>query len=719
MLLRTGKPCNPTLAGRTSLRGRLKRGLNLSREQSLADHGRHGASLPVSKTEMLLPQMATGGAPIPRSHERWRDGTLEPPLTHRRRLQRTRRTHRALRVLLVLLVLLAAVASAGVLLAPRLIASTCSLSSLRPISVGENSMVTAADGSLLGVIPSAAHRQPTAVWKMSRWLPAATIAIEDRRFWSHGALDYRAIARAAFTDAFSLRFAQGGSTLTQQLARSLYIGDAGHSWRGKVEQACLAMKLAGRMTKRQILAAYLNRVFYGNHAYGAEAAAETYFSRHARALTLPQAALIAGLPQAPSVYDPFVDPEAARRRRNAVLDAMLSTGAIDRQQHDWAASRPLGLQPGSLYQKLREPYFFSFVQRQLVEHYGRQAVRAGGLRVRTTIDPKLQELALNSIGGVLRTPSDPASALVAIDPSTGDVRVMAVYVPSHQRLQFNLATQGRRQAGSAFKPFTLAAALEHGLTLDDGFSGPSTLTVTDPECQGRNATDWTVHNYADESAGWMSLRDATAHSVNTIYAQVVTKIGPGAVVRMAHRMGIDSRLRPVCSITLGTQAVSPLEMTVAYATLAARGLRHEPQSLERVVGPRGGYLPLPPNRPRLALDPTMADTVTSALETVVERGTGTAASIGRPVAGKTGTAEDYVDAWFCGYVPQLAACVWVGYPHREVPLHDVEGVPDVFGGSLPAEIWHRFMGSAVARLPVQNFVEPAGSTSSSAYASQR
>jgi penicillin-binding protein 1A len=655
--------------------------------------------------------MATGGAPIRRSHERGLDSTLQAPLTHRRRRRRKRRGHRVLAVLLALLVLSGGAATAGVLLVPRLIASTCSLNALRPISLGENSMVTASDGSLLGMIPSAAHRQPTAVWKMSRWLPAATIAIEDRRFWKHGALDYVAIARATVADVLSWRVAQGGSTLTQQLARALYIGDARHSWRGKVEQACLAMKLADRMSKREVLAAYLNRVFYGNHAYGAEAAAQTYFSRHARELTLPQAALLAGLPQAPSVYDPLQAPDAARDRRNAVLDAMLATEAISRKQHDWAVSTPLGLYPGSLYMRLREPYFFSFVQRQLVERYGRQAVRAGGLRFRTTIDPRLQALALNSIGGVLREPTDPASAVVAIDPSTGKVRVMAVYVPSHERLQFNLATQGRRQAGSSFKPFTLAAALEHGLSLHDGFSGPSSLTVDDPRCRGRDETDWTVHNYADESAGWMTLRDATVHSVNTIYAQVVTKIGPDAVVRMAHRLGIRSQLKPVCSITLGTQAVSPLEMTAAYATFAARGLRHSPQALDRVIGPRGHELPLPTNLPRRALGTTVSDTVTWALEKVVEDGTGTAAAIGRPVAGKTGTAEDYVDAWFCGYVPQLATCVWVGYPHREVPLHDIEGVPDVFGGSLPAEIWHRFMATAVADLPVEEFVPPSTSSS--------
>jgi penicillin-binding protein 1A len=609
-------------------------------------------------------------------------------------------------LVVVLLTLVAVLLLSAAWGAPRLLATTCSTRSLQPIALGENSFVTAGDGSLLGVIPSATNRQRTPLWQMSRWLPAATVAIEDRRFWRHGALDYRAIARSAVADLFAWRAAQGGSTLTQQLARDLYIGDASHSLRRKVEQACLAMKLSEHMSRREILAAYLNRTFYGNQAYGAEAAAETYFSRHARELTLPQAALIAGLPQAPSVYNPLRNPRAARERRNEVLLAMRDTRVITPDAYAWAVSTPLRLDRSDLYRTMREPYFFSFVQRQLVERYGRRTLRRGGLHVRTTIDPGLQALAGRSIAAVLRTRSDPSAALVAIDPRNGDIRTMAVYVPSGQRLQFNIATQGRRQAGSSFKPFTLAAALERGLTLDTGFEGPSEMTLDDPRCRGRDGSDWTVHNYADESEGWMSLREATAHSVNTIYAQVVSRIGPDAVARMAHRLGVASALKPVCSITLGTQAVSPLEMTTAYATFAARGLRHEPQSLQQVRGPRGGLLPVAETPPQAAVSAYVADTVTSALQEVVKYGTGTAADIGRPAAGKTGTAENYVDAWFCGYVPQLAACVWVGYPHREIPLEDVEGVPEVVGGTLPAEIWRRFMSVATAKLPVEDFTEP-------------
>ncbi len=229
--------------------------------------------------------------------------------------------------------------------------------------------------------------------------------------------------------------------------------------------------------------------------------------------------------------------------------------------------------------------------------------------------------------------------------------------------------------------------------------------IPDPRCL-TGTTPWDVHNNADETAGYMNLVDATANSVNTIFAQLVSQVGPPAVVRMAHRLGIRSLLKPVCSITLGTQAVSPLEMTSAYATLADRGIRHDPRAVETVRTAGGRLLPFPSTTPHQALSQPLADEVTYALEAVTQKGTGTGAAIGRPIAGKTGTAENYVDAWFCGYVPQLASCVWVGYPHRERPMGYVEGYYPVYGGTVPALIWHQFMATAVAPLPVESFPTP-------------
>ena len=621
----------------------------------------------------------------------------------------------ALTVLLLVLAALGAVVVVGAAVAPAVIQSQCDLKSLKPVTIGTNSFVAAADNSLLGTIPAKKNRQQLTLAQISPWLPKATVAIEDRRFWQHGALDYTGIVRAAVADLGSGRAEQGASTLTQQLARNLYIGKPSHTLGRKITEACLAMKLADRLSKRAILARYLNVVYYGNQAYGVAAAAQTYYSRRASQLTVAQAALIAGLPQAPSSYDPFRDADAALRRRNEVLDAMLATHVLQPSAWRFARKQPLGLRPGTLYKTIHEPYFFGYVDQQLVQQYGQRLAESGGLRVKTTIDPKLQALAQHAISNHLPRHDDPASALVAIDPRTGSVRAMAVWVPSHERLQFNLASQGHRQAGSAFKPFTLAAVLEHGSSLYSYLNGPPELTITDPRCNDGYGQPWDVHNNADETAGTMNLIDATANSVNTIFAQLVTQVGPPAVVRMAHRLGIQSELKSVCSITLGTQAVSPLEMTTAYATLAARGVRHDARAVESVRTAKGDVVPYPVSKPHVAVSQNVADEVTYALEAVTQKGTGIGASIGRPIAGKTGTAESFVDAWFCGYVPQLATCVWVGYPHGEVAMSYVEGYAPVYGGTIPASIWHDFMGVALEHTPVESFATPSTVQPTSTY----
>jgi penicillin-binding protein 1A len=598
------------------------------------------------------------------------------------------------------------IAAAGI--AGSVILSDCSLSKLRPVALGQNSFLYAADGSLLGSIPSSTNRLPLELGAISPWLAKATVAVEDRRFYHHGGVDYRAIVRAAWADLWAGHIVQGGSTITQELVRNLYLRHPKQTIGRKIEEACLANKLAARWSKDTILAAYLNEVYYGSHAYGAEAAAQTYFSRHARQLTLPEAALLAGLPQAPSTYDPFRHPDWAADRRDEVLRAMLGAGDITRSEYTRAVAAPLGLRAGTLYSQVRHPDFFGYAEQQLLAQYGQRRVETGGLHVLTTIQPHLQQAARDAIAARLPHATDPAAALVAIDPSNGAVRAMATYVPGGGHLDFNLATQSRREAGSAFKPFVLATALNEGLSLYTSFSGPSATTISDPLC-GTNGVLWDVHNYADESAGTMNLIDATAHSVNTIFAQLVDKIGSANVIPVARRMGITTPLAPVCSITLGTQAVDPLEMTDAYATLAARGIHHTPIALARVTGPTGAVLGhIRPHNGRRAIPLTTADLTTYVLQRVVQYGTGTAAGLGdRPVAGKTGTAENYADAWFCGYVPQLAACVWVGYPGSEQPLVNVEGLPAVFGGSIPAEIWHDFMTTALANAPVQPFVAPA------------
>jgi penicillin-binding protein 1A len=616
-----------------------------------------------------------------------------------------------LRLIAALAILAAAAVAAAAVTGTVVALSDCSLSKLRPIALGENSFIYAGDGTLLGAVPSTTNRQPLFLKQISPWLVKGTVAIEDRRFYEHGGIDVRAIGRAIVADLKAGRVVQGGSTITQELVRNLYIGSRERTLERKLHEACLANKLADRWTKRQILAAYLNTVFYGRHAIGAQAAAQTYFSRPARALTLPQAALLAGLPQAPSVYDPLENPRVAAARRKEVLRAMLLARDITWPQYRWAVHAPLRLQPGSLYSQIVHPDFFGYVQKELVRLYGARRVEAGGLQVETTIDPRLQKAARMAIASHLPKPTDPGAALVAIDPRTGAIRAMVSYLPGGRRLQFNLATQSGRQAGSAFKPFVLATAVGHGIPLDTSINGPPQYTVPDVKCE-TNGVPWDVHNFADESAGTMNLVDATAHSVNTIFAQLVDKIGPINVVRTAHTMGIRSRLLPVCSITLGTQAVNPLEMTDAYATLASRGIHHPPQALAVVRGPQGEILGGLDAHGERAIGQSTADLVTYALQHVIMNGTGTAAALERPAAGKTGTAEKFQDAWFCGYVPQLATCVWIGYPGREIPLENIEGVPQVFGGSIPAGIWHDFMSTVLWPLPVQGFVLP-GSLSTS------
>ncbi|HKB93717.1 MAG TPA: transglycosylase domain-containing protein, partial [Gaiellaceae bacterium] len=498
---------------------------------------------------------------------------------------------------------------------------------------------------------------------------------------------------------------EGGSTITQELVRNLYIGNSQRTLSRKIREACLSEKLAQRMTKQQILAAYLNEVFYGRHAFGAQAGAQTFFSTKAQRLTLPQAALLAGLPQAPSTYDPVTHPDRALARRNEVLLAMFDAGDITRREYVSARAASLGLRLGRLYSAQHHPNFFGWATQQLVKRFGSRRVEAGGLRVKTTLDPRMQAIAQRAAQNVLHTPTDPAAALVAIDPRTGAVRAMVGYLPDERKMQFNLATQAHRTTGSAFKPITLATAISQGDSVYSSFYGPPQLYVTDPQCAGPGGA-WDVHNYADEAAGTMNLLDATANSVNTIFAQLVAKVGVANVVRMGHRLGIRSHLQQVCSITLGSQAITPLDLTTVYATFAANGIHHAPQAIALARGAQGKVVGRLQTKGTRVLSPNTAALVTYALQGVIQHGTGTGANFGRPEAGKTGTAENYQDAWFCGYVPQLATCVWVGYPKGEIPLLGVEGYGSVFGGSLPATIWREFMSQAVGPMPVRDFPAP-------------
>jgi penicillin-binding protein 1A len=633
------------------------------------------------------------------------------------RLRRRNRKRRSVVLLLALLVasvialVLATVAFTG----GQVLLSGCHLSDLRPLARGENSFLYTSENHFLGVVPSATNRQPLPLSKISPALPQATVAIEDARFWQHGALDYQGIARALYQDISHGEVVQGGSTITQELVRNLYIGNPQRTLSRKVREACLSEKFFQRMQNRygkgarkQILSAYLNEVFYGRHAYGAQAAARTYFSKDAADLTLVQAALLAGLPQAPTTDDPIANPHAALARRNEVLQAMRKNGYITTAKLRKAIRKPLELRPGSLYTQLHQPNFFGWATQQLANlpHFGQREVELGGLKVQTTLDTRLQGLALHAASSVLHSQGDPAAVVVAIDPRTGAVKAMVDYLPSGRPMQFNMATQGTRTAGSAFKPITLATALSEGVSLYSTFYGPSSLLITDPQCATNNGP-WDVHNYGDEEAGTMDLLDATANSVNTIFAQLIAKVGVRNFVAMAHRLGITTHLTPACALTLGAEGINPLELADVYATFAAGGVHHAPQAFQTVRGPNGHVIEKISTKGQRVLSPNVAAQLTYDLQGVVQHGTGVEAQLGaRPVAGKTGTAENYQDAWFCGYVPQLATCVWVGYPKGEISLYNVEGVGAVAGGTLPAEIWKAFMAPALGNQPAESFPTP-------------
>jgi penicillin-binding protein 1A len=631
-------------------------------------------------------------------------------LARHSRLRRRSRKRRsivligALLLAAIVALLLATVAFTG----QQILLSQCNLNDLRPLALGENSFLYTDNMQLLGVVPSATNRQPLPLSRIAPSLPQATVAIEDARFWQHGALDYQGILRAFYQDVTKGHIVQGGSTITQELVRNLYIGNPQRTISRKIKEACLATKLFQKLSRKQILAEYLNEVFYGRHAYGAQAAARTYFSKPASKLTLEQSALLAGLPQAPTVFDPLTNPRAAKARRNEVLHAMWKNGYITKSRLRYATHRGLELRPGHLYTQLHQPNFFGWATQQLANRFGQRQVELGGYRAKTTLDTRLQGLALHAVLSVLHEPTDPAAAVVAINPQTGAVKAMVDYLPSGRRMQFNLATQAHRSTGSSFKPITLTTALSEGVSLYSTFYGPPELFITDPACATNNGA-WDVHNFADEAAGTMNLLDATANSVNTIFAQLISKVGVRNVVAMAHRLGITSSgqyFKPVCAITLGSVGFTPLEMTDVYATFASGGIHHAPQAFESVRGAKGNLLPLH-NKGTRVISSNVAAQLTYALQGVVQHGTGTAAALGsRPVAGKTGTAENFQDAWFCGYVPQLATCVWVGYPKGEISLYNIEGVGSVAGGTLPAEIWHDFMGPATANLPVKSFPTP-------------
>src|SRR3954452_3085960 len=621
-------------------------------------------------------------------------------MTHYQRKQRRtqkRGSHKARNTVFVSLGVLLAIVGIGAAsvlgYVISIAATTPNIDELKPQNKGETSAVYAANGRLLGYVRSSIIRQPIIEDDITDATRQATVAIEDNRFYKHHGVDFEGVVRAAMKNLQNRKTVQGGSTITQQLVRALYIKDPTRDFKRKVREAKLASELEDEHPKHWILTSYLNNVPYGTvngeTAVGIEAAAEIFFSKHAKDLTLEQGALLAGLPQAPSEYNPFKNPSAALGRRNEVLRSMVKSHYISAADGLEAMNKPLRLRAGSKYFRRSEPYFFDYVSELLIQKYGLNTYRKGGLKVFTTIDPSLQQTARKSIANRLNLPNDPSSAVVSIDPRNGYIRAMASS-GTYKHRNFNLAAQGHRQPGSTFKVFVLTTAVLKGVIPDAVSYVARPLALNLPEGQ-----IWKVKTYGGDYAGRISLTRATLRSDNTVFAQLDLDLGPKAVAKTAHPMGIRTKLDGLPAEGLGglRLGVSPLEMADAYATLASGGVRHKPVAITRVKFPDGKSDDLGDVKGKRVMTDGQAYEVTKVLKMNMQSGTGTNANYGCPAAGKTGTTDNFTDAWFVGFEPRLATATWVGYPNASVQMRSVHGI-EVAGATFPSGIWHDFMNVA-------------------------
>jgi penicillin-binding protein 1A len=579
------------------------------------------------------------------------------------------------------------------------------LSDCRPIERGGNSLLIAGDGERLGYIASEEARTPVAIDRVPTDLQYATVAIEDERFFEHEGIDYEGGVRALIENIEAGEVVQGGSTITMQLMRNLCITDPQRNLERKIQEAQLAIEYEKKFSKRDILGKYLNSASYGTingtTAVGVQAASRIFFSKPVWDLTLEQAALLAGLPQAPTDYNPILNPQGAKARRNDVLARMARLGYISRERALEGQQRGLDLDLSNTYFVQRQPYFFDYVEGKLIEEYGVNTVRKGGLRVYTTVDPQLQEVGLEAMRSALPYSEDPASALVAIDPQTGQIRAM-VSSSSYEQSQFNLAAQGHRQPGSTFKTFVLATAIKQGIDPYSTYYTSKPLNLDLPEYG-----HWEVATADEGYQGTINLQQATVASDNTVFAQLDLDVGPENVAETAASMGIETELDGIPAEGIGGLriGVSPLELSSAYATLAAGGIARNPIAVRRVVFPDGRVDQPEEPDPRRVLPEGVAYEVTQLLRDNITGGTGTSAYTGcGGQAGKTGTTDNYTDAWFAGYQPNLATAVWVGYPQsNDIEMTSVHGTT-VFGGTFPAQIWNALYVNG--EVPCEEFEEP-------------
>ncbi|WP_443867419.1 transglycosylase domain-containing protein, partial [Megasphaera sp.] len=534
-------------------------------------------------------------------------------------------------------------------------------------------------------------------------LQNAFIAAEDNRFYEHIGIDPIGIFRAIFANLTNRGIAQGGSTITQQLAKNAFLSQE-QTLKRKIQEAMLALEIEHKYSKKEILEMYMNQIYFGQGAYGIQTAAKTYFNKDVNELTLTQCAMLAGLPKSPNYYSPFNNLNEAKKRKNVVLDQMVKYGYVSAAEAEDAKNQDLGLSK-SHQSKEADEYasFIDYVSQQVAKKYGDDALYKEGLKIYTTMDVDKQHAAVRAMRNLPNNYTDengltqPQAAIVSIDPKTGHILAM---VGGRGQDSFNRASMAVRQPGSAFKPFVYLTALQHDMT-------PDTTMDDQPVTYG----SWSPKNAGGSYSGTMALSDALAHSVNTIAVQLADKVGTKNIIANAKKMGIttldakDDNL----AMALGglTKGVTPLEMASAYGTFANKGVHVKPTAIVKILDRNGNVLE---DASTLEKEETKtrvmsereAYEMTTMLEGVIDHGTGTAAAIGRPAAGKTGTTDDNKDAWFVGYTPDIVTAVWIG---DDTGSHSLG---EIYGGTIPAEIWKDYMSSATSDESGGDFSAPSG-----------
>lgn len=552
----------------------------------------------------------------------------------------------------------------------------------------ETIAIKAADGTVLQEIGHVTHEKMK-IWQIPDMVSKAFMASEDRRFQEHRGIDFQGIGRAVFSNLTSGRVVEGGSTITQQLSRIVFLNQE-RSFGRKYKEMRIAKKIEDRFDKEQILERYLNLVYLGSGAYGVADAAWVYFSKPLEQLTLAEAATLAGIVPAPSVYSPLENPEAAQERRNLVLKKMQAQGLISAEEAQTAINSPLVVKqsrPKRLERKAA--YFTSYVQKQLPKLVAPEVLKTGGIVVETTLNPRWQKAAEDTINATVERYGKwqhfEQGALVAIDPRNGQIRAM-VGGTDFEKNQFNRVTQAKRQPGSTFKGFVYATAIAAGISpYKDYLDAEYVVDGYKPE------------NFGDSYSGaQVSMQNAIAKSLNVVAVQILVNVGWNPIIKLAHKMGIESELQPTYSLALGASEVNLLELTSAYGTFANQGIHQKPYGISRILDRNGKVLYQANYQPEEAIDPNTASIMTWMLQGVVNNGTGIPAQIGRPAAGKTGTSDKARDLWFVGYIPQLVTGVWLGNDDNK----------QTWGASsMAAVIWRRFMLEAVEGMEIETFPE--------------